>query len=117
MKRKNPFENFSLPGMSIIPGKENTGNMPPLTCSHDNYDDDYDMSDDELRMLIDEFITTKEDWAATHPEGMKCRSDEYFANLVNMISIAMATLKLPSSTPHGFEKKWQCHVQPILKIL
>ncbi len=105
MKRKNPFENFSLPGMSIIPGKENTGNMPPLTCSHDNYDDDYDMSDDELRMLIDEFITTKEDWAATHPEGMKCRSDEYFANLVNMISIAMATLKLPSSTPHGFEKE------------
>ena len=41
MKRKNPFENFSLPGMSIIPGKENTGNMPPLTYSHDNYDDDY----------------------------------------------------------------------------
>lgn len=118
MERKNPFGNNPFPGRGILPGMSalsGAGNMNSGVAFGENrpYKDekeDEEMTDEMIRDFIDGIVIRKEEWTTTHPNHIKCGSDDYYTTLANTISIALLPVNLPKDAPEGimFEIAMSC---------
>lgn len=48
---------------------------------------------------------TISEWSATHPANLKCKSDEYYADLANELRKLISTFRLPPGIPSDVERE------------
>lgn len=106
MVRKNPLKNSLFDTASEFSGNNSKFTLPNLPQKESEEERllDY-ISDKELIDIVDSLLIKKEDWKHTHPASLACGSDKYYADLANMIMLAIAQLNLPSNMPFGFAKE------------